>query len=455
MTSGSRLEACVGVVGALALAAGACAGGSNDAAAPADRRGSAPPTSSTTVVVETTTTTEPPCPTTSTAGETPPDSFRRSLDEGLLRLVSSAPNSQFTVSIRVDGYGEVLAHDPDLALSPASNQKLLTAYGALSTLDLFRGLTTTVTATAAPDAQGTLSGDLVLIAGADPTLTTRGEHSLRALADQVAATGLTQVTGRLLVDDSRYESVLIPDGWPDFHVPQYGGPLSALMVDDNEARADPAFLADPDLEHTRTFGALLADRGIVVAGGVERSPGSTEADFVLATVESAPVGSLIADFLLNSDNESADLLMREIGRVVAGSGTLANGLERTRELFSEVCLELAGGLGDGSGVSRANLRSAREMRRIVDLLLVDPLGPAVLDSLPVAARTGTLAGRFNGTSAAGVLRAKSGSIIGGKAITGQTRTADGRTATFSIIVNGPDAINTTTPMDALLVHLSD
>jgi len=447
------------VVISLALMAAACGGATSDDEAIA--RGvstTAAPTSST--VPSTTTTTEPPCPPSPVDGEPVPEALRTSLGQGLVRLVAAAPGSQFTASIRIDGYGEVLAHEPDLALSPASNQKLLTAYGALTTLDLFRGLTTTVSTSAELDVAGNVAGDLVLAAGGDPTLTTRGPHSLSALADQVAASGLTSVSGRVVLDDTRHESILIPSGWPDFQVPRFGGPLSVLMVDDNEARSDTAFLADPGLEHTATFARLLADRGIVVSGGVARTDAATERTgptdpTVLASVESAPVGSLIGDLLLNSDNESADLLLREVGVVASGQGTLDAGAARVQEVFASRCIDLVGGFGDGSGVSLDNLRSARELRRIVDLFLVDPLGPAVLDSLPVAAETGTLSGRFVGTSAAGVLTAKSGSIIGGKAMSGVTRTTDGRTATFSIVVNGPDAADATAAIDALLVRLSD
>ena len=38
------------------------------------------------------------------------------------------------VSVWIDGYGEVLAHDADRMLVPASNQKLFTAMGALAVL---------------------------------------------------------------------------------------------------------------------------------------------------------------------------------------------------------------------------------------------------------------------------------------------------------------------------------
>ena len=41
---------------------------------------------------------------------------------------------ELSASVWIEGYGEVIAHAPDLALFPASNQKILTAAGALELL---------------------------------------------------------------------------------------------------------------------------------------------------------------------------------------------------------------------------------------------------------------------------------------------------------------------------------
>src|SRR5574341_917556 len=84
-------------------------------------------------------------------------------------------SGSFGVSIWIDGYGEI-ARNPDVALLPASNQKLLTAMGVLAVLGPDTRFTTEVRLT--PD------GTLVIVGGGDPTLTTEGTHSLDALAAQ-------------------------------------------------------------------------------------------------------------------------------------------------------------------------------------------------------------------------------------------------------------------------------
>ncbi|MBA2625942.1 MAG: D-alanyl-D-alanine carboxypeptidase, partial [Acidimicrobiia bacterium] len=60
---------------------------------------------------------------------------------------------------------------------------------------------------------------------------------------------------------------------------------------------------------------------------------------------------------------------------------------------------------------------------------------------PVAGRTGTLQRRFLSTPAAGNVRAKTGWILEGRALSGYLTTAGGRRGIFSVVVNGttPDA----------------
>jgi len=55
--------------------------------------------------------------------------------------------------------------------------------------------------------------------------------------------------------------------------------------------------------------------------------------------------------------------------------------------------------------------------------------------LPVAARDGTLAGRFDDTPAAGRIHAKTGSLAHVNALSGYVQRHDGSWAAFSMLVN--------------------
>ncbi|MGQ0805420.1 MAG: D-alanyl-D-alanine carboxypeptidase/D-alanyl-D-alanine endopeptidase, partial [Actinomycetota bacterium] len=348
----------------------------------------------------------------------------------------------YGVSIWIDGYGE-LARQPDLPLLPASNQKLLTAMGALSVLEPELRLTTTVFA----------GDDLTRVAGGDPTLTARGSHSLDTLAAQVRAAGITRVGGSLVVDESRHDSVRRAPGWQDWQVPAYAGPLSALMVDRNRYRGDPAFLADPAVANAELFREFLAAHGVVVEGSTVHGEAPSGATSV-ASLSSAPLAELVTDTLMRSDNMAAELLLREVGHAVSGTGSTPGGAAASRDALAPLCVPVTGIDDDGSGLSRANARSAREWRVLLQAARAQPWWPLLLDALPVAGRSGTLSARFRGTPAEANVRAKTGTIIGGIALSGYGTTVGGRAFVFSVIANGPVSNGGEAALDALVATVA-
>lgn len=93
--------------------------------------------------------------------------------------------------------GEVLEEAlPDLPLPPASVAKIPTALYVLDTLGPEYRFETRVAAVG-PRTGGVLNGDLILQGGGDPELDTA---DLNRLAEELAARGLKQVSGRFLVD---------------------------------------------------------------------------------------------------------------------------------------------------------------------------------------------------------------------------------------------------------------
>ena len=120
--------------------------------------------------------------------------LRTQLDE----VVASSPEATcLTVSV---GGRTIYEHNPDMALVPASTEKLVTATAALSVLGRDTRFTTRVVAGSEPH-DGVVDGDLVLVGGGDPVLATKpyADHfrnqpqirtSLEELADRVAAAGV-------------------------------------------------------------------------------------------------------------------------------------------------------------------------------------------------------------------------------------------------------------------------
>lgn len=100
---------------------------------------------------------------------------------------------------------ELYTHDADAAMSLASNAKLLTSVAALGTLGGgFRWRTAVLVDDKALDeTTGIVAGDLYVRGRGDPTL---GSADLRALAIEVAARGVRQIKGKLVIDDSYFDA---------------------------------------------------------------------------------------------------------------------------------------------------------------------------------------------------------------------------------------------------------
>jgi D-alanyl-D-alanine carboxypeptidase/D-alanyl-D-alanine-endopeptidase (penicillin-binding protein 4) len=302
----------------------------------------------------------------------------------------------------------------------------------------------------------TITGDLFLVGGGDPTLRARGPHSLDDLAAAVKARGIDEIRGALVGDESRYDNVRAAPGWLPQHVPVFIGPLSALVVDRNQVRPDAAYAANPLPGNLPYFRAALIRAGVRVAGP-NVAGAAPAASAVLAALPSPPIGDLVGEMLNQSDNLIAELLVKEVGyrasRSAAGAavavtspgsapeshsapGSTAGGLAAVTDAVRHLGVPLSGVAADGSGLSRPDRRSAREWRSLLQAALPRPWAERLVGSLPLAGRNGTLARRFAGTAAEANLRAKTGWIDEARSLSGYLVTAGGRHVVFSVIVNG-------------------
>jgi D-alanyl-D-alanine carboxypeptidase/D-alanyl-D-alanine-endopeptidase (penicillin-binding protein 4) len=341
-----------------------------------------------------------------------------------------------------DGTRVLYERNPDAPVAPASTMKLLTAAAVLQHLDPGSRLRTPVVATSPVEGDGTLNGDLYLIGGGDPVLGTMpyGAHftrhsrlinAIENLADRIVAAGVHHVTGRIIGDDSRYERLRYLSSWPPkYQTDNETGPLSALTVNDAFEQWSPKLVpfADPAAGAAGVLTALLRERGVQVdndpASGTAPT-GTTE----ITALDSATIGELVDDMLLNSDNTTAELLLRELGLRVHGTGTTDAGRQVVLDSLNELGLPTAGvSVLDGSGLAHGNRVTCR---LLVAILNSAPSRAIITRGLPIAAQTGTLYKRFLATPVAGHLRAKTGSITGVAGLAGFADGADGRTLTFA------------------------
>lgn len=392
---------------------------------------------STTEYKPTTTTTAKATTTTAPPGSEPATTTTIADPRGAIDAFEHDPRVAGTnrsISVWIEGQGEAAAENPDSLLIPASNQKLITAIGAYTYLDMDEKLRTSVVATG-PTHDGVLDGDLVLVGGGDPVVTRTGPHSIDFLAEVIARTGLKQVNGRILVDESRYDTVRTGPNWPADWLYSIG-PMSALGVDHDMITKDRAYVDDPAKGNGEVLKFALASRGIGVSGGVEH--GRAEQGVEVAGMDSPPIKNLLTTMLLYSDNFIAELMVKEIAfRQSHQPGSTAVGMAAINKALTSLCgVPITSNNVDGSGLSRDAKHSAREFRRLLQLAELQPWGDAFVSGLSIAGEDDAIGGRLNGPATAGRLRAKGGFLFVSRSLSGYLTTTDGRHVVFSIIVNG-------------------
>ncbi len=150
-------------------------------------------------------------------------------------LVRSAPKAKLTVLVVDAASGEeIYAHEPRLALVPASNMKLLTTATALARLGP-KFVHTTRVVLAGRVQGGRLDGDLVVVGGGDPTISARFDKDplLGEIAAAVAAAGVKEISGDMVADDRAFDDVRLHPEWEDSDAEHwYGAEVSALTLND-------------------------------------------------------------------------------------------------------------------------------------------------------------------------------------------------------------------------------
>jgi D-alanyl-D-alanine carboxypeptidase/D-alanyl-D-alanine-endopeptidase (penicillin-binding protein 4) len=394
-----------------------------------------------------------PCPAggfaTPAATEAVPPELTSAIDQALAHR--SLEIRDAGVSIWIEGYGEVGQHEPDTALVPASNQKILTAMGALILLPHDLRLTTEVRATAPVGPDGTIDGDLVIVGGGDAMIKREGQHSLQKLAQLIRDAGVSHITGSVIGDESRYDQVRRAPGWLEWQQPLPGGSMSALMVNSNSRVGAQDYLANPTQHNAELVKDALDEVGVAVDGdGIAGTADGATED--ITTMDSYTVAEMVQIMLLESDNMVAEMLTKEIGLREADDPSSAAGLAAIETAVEdELCVELEGIADDASGISRDDKRSAREWRTMLQAAQDEEWWPIFHGGLPVAAQEpGTLKNRFVDQAAAGDLRAKTGSVGVSVALSGYLTTDGGRNVVFSVITNGSDPEPAVAALDQLL-----
>ena len=339
--------------------------------------------------------------------------------------LSPARTGALAVDLRT---GEVVySRNASLPLVPASNQKLVVAYGALAVLGPGYRFHTEVVGTGT-QAGDVWRGDLVLKGHGDPTLTTA---DLDALAREVRSWGIRRVTGAVIADESWFDARRTGPGWRAAFYIHESPPLSALVVSRGWYRGRTS--RNPALAAASLLRQRLAANGIVVAKP-SRVGRLTTHGLPLARDLSPPLSAIVRFMGRESDNFTAEVLVKHLGAVELGTGTTAAGARVLRRVLAAAGVPLDGvRLADGSGLSHLDRLTAKTL---VALLVAGARDPELRDpffaSLAVAGVAGTLSDRMHSRPARSLVIGKTGTTRLACSLSGFVR---GRYA-FAIIQNG-------------------
>jgi D-alanyl-D-alanine carboxypeptidase/D-alanyl-D-alanine-endopeptidase (penicillin-binding protein 4) len=348
----------------------------------------------------------------------------------------------------------------DLPLVPASTNKVLTAAAALLTLDRQARISTRVVA-GSPNAQG----PVVLVGAGDPVLSAappdvdtwyRGAARISDLVEQVRRSGVTPTA--VQVDTSAFSGPTLAQGWDPADVDNGDiAPIESVMIDGGRIQ--------PSTVNSRRSRTPALDAGRELAKGLGLDPAAVTVATApsgarqLAVVQSAPLIQRLSEMMDHSDNVMAECIAREVAAAINRPRSFAGAVDAVTNRLSAAHVDTTGAaLLDSSGLSVDDRLTAKTLDGVVHAAAGpdQPALRALLDLLPIAGGSGTLADRFldpaTDRGPAGWLRAKTGSLTAINSLVGVLTDRSGRVLTFAFLSNaaGPNGRNA---MDALATQL--
>ena len=260
----------------------------------------------------------------------------------------------------------------------------------------------------------------------------------------------------------------------------YIAPVESVMMD--------AGRIDPTNEESQRSATPAADAADALAKALGAENGGSLKDAakdgqslpldpdIVALVQSAPLVTRVHEMMIYSDNVLAESIAREVAISRGLPPTFEGAARAVRDTLAEHGFPLDGAvLSDSSGLSTDNRISPQHLSEVLNSA-AGPVESAeqgglaesqessestalrlrpLLDSLPVAAVSGTLATRFAGQSGAGIVRAKTGTLNKASALAGYVVTKSGQVLTFALISNEASLLPARAASDKAASALAD
>lgn len=406
-------------------------------------------------------------------------------------------NGKLGVYVKSLSTGKVLfEYNPNKTFIPASNNKVISSYAALSLLGKnFRFKTEFLTGGELN--KGTLFGGLYVKAYGDPSITT---DDLIRIVRELKSKGIKRIKGDIYFDDTYFDNVNYGKGWKrawrgDYYCPpidafslnyntidvtvsprkRWESPIveitpsayfpnikntaesskykSKLIVGQSSTGEEifvkgkinvnsrPQKYTISVMEPVSYFGLVF--RNLLVLEGIEfdgqiRRKQTPQWATVFYTHYSMPLHEIINDFNKDSVNIIGEALVKTLGaKYVGPPGSWENGSYVISEFLKDSGIGSDISIADGSGLSRFNRVTPKELATVLSRAYSkSDFSYEYMSSLPVAGVDGTLKKRFRRSKIKGKVSAKTGYLNGVRALSGYVFAKDGNILVFSVISNG-------------------
>lgn len=216
----------------------------------------------------------------------------------------------------------------------------------------------------------------------------------------------------------------------------------AADTSDNGIRKAEIAVDNPTLFTVSLFKKMLEEQGITVRGGMfdAKQWGDKIAYAEMRPVcyhTSPPLKDIVRIINTVSHNLCAEQVWRTAAKEFSGKGNADKAADMTKQFGTKNGVAFKGAyLADGSGLSRFNLISPKQMADILAAAYNSKNRAAFMRSLAVPGERGTLQNRFKSTLAEKNLKAKTGTLTGVSSLSGYITTRDQEPLVFSLIFNG-------------------
>lgn len=339
--------------------------------------------------------------------------------------------------------GKVLINQRGTQATPsASVLKVITAAAAMLTLPTdYRASTKVFTVPGAP-------GTIVLQGGGDHTLSRMTGDSfttyskparLETLASQVMyGWKLETPITKIILDSTFFSGPSYNSAWKlSDRTNGYISHITGLQVDSDRANPDLTSTSYSGYRSTNPVlqaGKYFKDALEGLAETATLTEGKTPANAVLLTrVNSQPISDWLSHAISVSDNTETEFIARHAAKYAGLEPSFASIEPLAKKALAALAVDSSGlKMVDGSGLAQANRVTAKMvaqlMAKVANGATEGNEALAQMENfLPVAGKTGTLAGRFNGANAVArnFVLGKSGYIPGLYSLAGIVNAKDG------------------------------